>query len=563
MPDDEARSELFAFSDRCVQAAAERDPMLATSLGVKGFDHLLPRFDAARYADDAAALAGELAALRALEPTDDVDRICRAVLEERLEARLGMLRTGEVARTFGVISSPLGSIRQVFELMRRDTGDDLEVIAVRLGAVRAALASWREHLDELAATGALPARRHVLGVAAQARGYAGGAFAGFVGRLDATARREALERAAADADAACGELADTLDALAPTATEVEGCGPARYPQRLRYFNGADLDVAELYAWGWADLRRLNDRMWELAATLAPGAVRLGDVAVVLDADDARTVVGTDALLARLESFTQATTDALDGVHFDIDPRVRRCDARLAPDGSAAAPYYIGPSEDFTRPGITWFPTLGRTRFNWWRLVSTWYHEAVPGHHLQEGVAVCARDRLSRFQRTEAWTSGYGEGWALYAERLMEELGGFTDPGDELGYLEGQALRAARVVVDLGLHLGLEAPADLGELGALGDCSSRVWTPEMAVALLEERALQDHEYATSEVDRYLCWPGQATSYKVGERVWLATREDARTRLGSRFSLKSFHAHALRLGPMGLDPFRDELARWDGD
>ena len=145
---------------------------------------------------------------------------------------------------------------------------------------------------------------------------------------------------------------------------------------------------------------------------------------------------------------------------------------------------------------------------------------------------------------------------------MEELGAFTDPGDELGYLEGQGLRAARIVVDMGLHLGYDAPEDLGVLGDLGDCSGKRWTPEMAVALLVERAILDPEFAASEVDRYLAIPAQATSYKAGERVWLATRAAARERLGAAFSLKAFHAHALALGPMGLDPFQTELARWDG-
>src|ERR1019366_2928334 len=196
-------------------------------------------------------------------------------------------------------------------------------------------------------------------------------------------------------------------------------------------------------------------------------------------------------------------------------------------GSAAAPYYITPSEDLSRPGTTWYPTLGRTRFPWWRIASTWYHEGVPGHHLEGAGSLLLADRLSRFQRLEAWVSGY---------------------------LEGQSLRAARIVVDLGLHLGFHAPSDLGTLGALGDCSNKPWSPEMAVALLEERAITGHEMAVSEVDRYLSTPGPAISYKVGERVWLASRADARARLGEHFDLKRFHAYALGLGPMGLDPFR---------
>jgi uncharacterized protein (DUF885 family) len=192
----------------------------------------------------------------------------------------------------------------------------------------------------------------------------------------------------------------------------------------------------------------------------------------------------------------------------------------------------------------------------------WYHEAVPGHHLQIATALLQAERLSRFHRLDGMISGYGEGWALYAERLMDELGGYADPGDEMGYLAAQALRAARIVIDLGLHLELAAPDDLGELGELGDCSGKTWDPEMAVALLEEWAIQPNDFATSEVDRYLSIPGQATSYKVGERVWLDVREAARGRFGEGFDLKRFHAHSLELGPMGLDPFRAEMANWDG-
>jgi uncharacterized protein (DUF885 family) len=561
--DTQARSALFAFSDRFVEEYAGRDPMLATSLGVPGYDHLLPEFTSERFQEDADFTEASLATLRAIEPTDDVDRIAKAVMDERLSDTAELERSGEYARRFGTILSPISSIRQVFELMRRESAEDAVVIATRLRAVRPALASWREGLADVAGRHELPARRHVLGVAEQAETYARGAFSTFAAGLRVAAVPHDLADAARDADAACGELATHLrEELAPRATSVEACGPERYPKWLRHYNGIALDLDELYAWGWADLRRINDRMWELAAELAPGAIRLADVAATVDGDDARAIFGTDALLARLEAFTQATVDQLDGVHFDIDERIRRCDARLAPEGSSAAPYYIAPSEDLTRPGTTWFPTLGRTRFPWWRSASTWYHESVPGHHLQDATILLASDRLTRFQRTLAWTSGNGEGWALYAERLMEELGQFADPADELGYLEGQGLRAARIVVDLGLHLGFPAPADLGELGGLGDCSSKPWTPQMAVALLEERAITEHEVAVSEVDRYLAIPGQATSYKVGERVWLQAREDARSRLGDRFDLKGFHSFALRLGPMGLEPFRAELARWDG-
>jgi uncharacterized protein (DUF885 family) len=216
-------------------------------------------------------------------------------------------------------------------------------------------------------------------------------------------------------------------------------------------------------------------------------------------------------------------------------------------------YYTGPSEDFSRPGRTWYPTQGRTTFPLWGEVSTCYHEAVPGHHLQVATTRYLRDRLDRFQRTIGWNSGYGEGWALYAERLMGELGYLEDPAFELGMLRAQAMRAMRVVVDIGLHLEKAIPK--GERYHPGE----VWTPELALPFVLERSGYPESFMQSEVDRYLGWPGQAISYKVGERVWLRARDAARARAGAAFDLKRFHTEALELGPLGLDQLDEELAK----
>ncbi|HLK45309.1 MAG TPA: DUF885 domain-containing protein, partial [Acidimicrobiales bacterium] len=394
-----------------------RDPITATNLGVRGYDHLLPTYTSERWASDAEFMKATLAGLATVPVGDDLDRICAAVITERLECGYALASTGEPARTWGVLTSPVSDVRQVFELMADETEDDRATIEARLRQVRPCLASWREGLDDLATRGELPPRRHVLGVASQAAVYAEGAYERFVHGRAGAPTDDALEQAARDADAACGEVAEFLRGLAPKATEHEPCGAERHGRWAQYFTGAALDLHELYEWGWQDLTRINARMWELAADLLPGATSLAAVAAHCDADDAGAVFGTDALLERLESFTQDAVRSLNGVHFDIDPSVQRCDARLAPEGSAAAPYYIAPTEDLSRPGTTWYPTLGRDRFPWWRIASTWYHEAVPGHHLQHAVSLLASDRLSRYQQSEAWTSGYGEGWALYAERL--------------------------------------------------------------------------------------------------------------------------------------------------
>jgi uncharacterized protein (DUF885 family) len=161
--------------------------------------------------------------------------------------------------------------------------------------------------------------------------------------------------------------------------------------------------------------------------------------------------------------------------------------------------------------------------------------------------------LSRFQRN-TFVSGHGEGWALYAERLMDELGFFANDEYRLGYLYAQAFRAARVVIDTGAHCGLPIPTDStwhpGEH----------WTPELMLEFLSARSSSDDAFNRSEIDRYLGWPAQAISYKLGERVWLDLRDEAKSRLGSTFDIRAWHAHGLRLGNLGLDLLKQEMVRF---
>jgi len=560
------RSEMFEFADGYVEAEAARDPMFATYIGVAGHDDRLNDFsmDAARESLD--AVRAGLSALEVIEVTDAVDQVAHAVMVERLEAVRGLLEGYEFVTTVAEINSPVGNVRQVFELMPTSSADDAQVIRRRLDAVEAAMSSWREGLEEAADAGHTAPRRHALGIAEQAATHAHGAYASFARRVASAcgvdAEASGLSGAALVAQDALGETGEWLrEEYAPRCREEDAAGPDRYALWSSYFSGTDVDFDELYGWGVDELRRIHDRMVGLGQRLAPEATDLVQVAEVLDRDDAGAVVGEDALVTRLQSFIDTAVSTLNGVHFDIDPRVQRCDARIAPEGSAAAAYYIGASEDLTRPGTTWFPTLGETRFPWWRIASTWYHESVPGHHLQDATIVLKRDELSRFQRSMAWTSGVGEGWALYAERFMDDLGAFS-PADEFGYLSGQALRAARIVVDLGLHLGYPIPDGFDD--AIGEAGSRGqrWTHERAVALVERWAIETHAYAVSEVDRYLGVPAQAITYKLGERTWMGVRDDARQRLGGAFDLKEFHAAALGIGPMGLAPFVDLMGRWRG-
>ena len=544
------RSEIFAISDEYIDALGRMSPMSATALGIPGYDHLLDDLSIAAETKAADYRREVLARVNAMEPIDDIDRIAREVLIERIESSLKLFDSKEAFITYGPIANPVANIRSTFTLMSTEGDEAIANITARLLAMGSALDSWKSTIEDMQALGKGTARRQVLGVAQQLTVYGSGGYADMARSIDPDKKYPDLHLAALSAEAASLSMAAWMrDVHAPRSLDVDAVGAQRYAPWARFFTGADLDLRSTYEWGIEDLNQINARMYKAAEKLGLAGKSLKEVAEYCETAELHSLQGEEALLAKLIEFTEQAIARLDGVYFDIDPRIKFCDARIAPEGSAAAPYYMPPSEDLVRPGTTWYPTLGHTRFNFWHIASTWYHEAVPGHHLQCATATIEKDRLTRFQRTEAWISGYGEGWALYAERFMDELGAFEDPAFELGYLSGQALRAARIIVDIGMHCGYE------------DFEGKVWDADSAFNLLVERALLAPDFAKSEVDRYLGWPGQAISYKVGERVWLRVREDAKARLGDNFDIKAWHNYALKIGPMGLDPFEREMATFN--
>jgi uncharacterized protein (DUF885 family) len=538
--------------DNFMEEGIKLTPIGATMLGVPGLDDQLDDFSMVGQEKQADLARRTLAAIQSETPVNEYDRIARDVAVERLSSELKLSETLESNILFNLIASPVTRVRQVFEMMNKENPATISNVIKRLNAIEGAFNGWKSSLEFAAQKGKVNSRRQVLATVGQLETFSKGAFAAVAAKFDSSGSNAELLNAAKNAEKACAELAIWLrDVYAPKSAPHDGVGEERYKMWARHFTGADLDLRDTYEWGIEQLNIINERMWVAAKKLYPDAKTLREVADRLDNDPRYTVEGEEELLKRLREFITKAVERLDGKEFDIDPRIKNCEARLAPEGSASAAYYMGPSEDLSRPGTTWFPTMGRKVFGWWNIVSTWYHEAVPGHHLQVATTKINTERLNRFQRNRVWVSGYGEGWALYAERLMDELGAFEDPGYEMGYLSAQGLRAARIVVDIGMHCGYK------------DFDGEVWNAESAFKLLHERALLDEISARSEVDRYLGWPGQAISYKVGERFWMECRESAKQRLGAKFELKKFHSFALNLGPMGLDPFQREMALWDGN
>ncbi|MFC8012254.1 DUF885 domain-containing protein [Streptomyces cinereoruber] len=552
-------------ADDHVDALVALDPITGTYLGVRESAGLLPDFSPAGREAVADLARRTLARLDAAERTPgadgDAERRCARLLRERLTAELAVHEAEEGLCTVSNMRSPAHSVRIAFTVMPTETEEDWTAVASRLRAVPAALEGYRSSL-------ALGLERKLFGgpratatFVGQLTEWAGGGerpgwfeeFAAAAPDALPAGLRAELAAAGEEATAAVGALRDWMrDVYAPAvAGAPDTVGRERYRRWSRFFNGTDLDLDQAYAYGWSEYHRLLGEMRTEAERILPGA---GPWEALAHLDEHGThIEGVDEVRDWLQRLMDEAVEALDGTHFELAERVRRVESRIAPPGGAAAPYYTGPSEDFSRPGRTWLPVDGTTRFPVYDLVSTWYHEGVPGHHLQSAQWVHVADRLSRYQATIGKVSANMEGWALYAERLMDELGFLPDAERRLGYLDAQMMRACRVVVDIGMHLGLEIPADSpfrpGER----------WTPELAQEFFQLHSSRPPAFVESEMTRYLSVPGQAIGYKLGERAWLLGRANARAAHGEAFDAKAWHMAALSLGPLGLDDLVDEISR----
>ncbi len=555
------------IADRYVDAVCELDPIVATSLGARPGDDRLPDPSPAGLeaeADLARTTMAELDAALAADPAladDPLERGCARLLRERLGAELAAHEAGEGLRALSNLFSPVHSIRQVFSLMPAATEEDWAVIGRRMARVPEAYRGFRESLEEGARRELFVAPRQVRTVVEQLDEWlAGPYYAGFVASGPESLRPD-LDRAARAADEAVAEIRDYLrDDYGPrTEGTPDAVGRERYAVAVRRWTGSDLGAGqgleEAYEWGWGEHRRILAEQRIEAEKLLPGSTPMEAMRWL--GTNGPAVEGVEEIRIRLQAMMDEAIADLDGTHFDLAEPVRTVEAMIAPPGSAAAPYYTRPAQDFSRPGRTWLPTLGRTRFPLWDLVSIWYHEGVPGHHLQLAQWAYVSGQLSTYQTSLGSVGANVEGWALYAERLMDELGYFPEPGVRLGYLDAQQLRSVRVVIDIGMHLGLPVPDDAE--GSLADHRGRPWTPDLARAFLGENSGADLAFLDSELVRYLGIPGQAISYKLGERAWLDGREAARRARGADFDLKAWHMAALSQGSLGLDDLAAELAR----
>ncbi len=549
-------SPVDAVAEAHVEKSLALSPSLALYLGLdgaEGFDDYSPAGLAAKH-DLTVQTLQRLAEAEQTDELDDVDLVTLDAMRERLSVDRDHYEAGLEHSSLNVIASPLQEIRDAFDLLPTQTIENWETVGTTMAAVPTSVAGYQESLSLARSRGQVAARIQIERVIAQAEDLAepGSSFDKLVAGATTVpdSLRLQLESHAEAARGSFGRLAQFLRSeLLPDAPENEACGREIYALCSRDFLGAEVDFEETYAWGLDELARIDAEQREVAAMIDPDA-DLFDVMDQLNRDPRRTLHGTEALREWMQQVADEAITELGRSHFDIPEPVRTIECMIAPSTTGGI-YYTGPTDDFSRPGRMWWSVPeGVTEFATWQEKTTVYHEGVPGHHLQIGQATYVSDTLNRWRRLMCWVSGHGEGWALYAERLMADLGYLDDPADRLGMLDSQRLRAARVVLDIGFHLGLEAPKSLG---------GGIWDREKAWQFLTDNVAMDRSFLAFELDRYLGWPGQAPSYKIGQRLWEQFRDEAKTQQGTDFDLKAFHTKALRLGSVGLDTLGRAMRR----
>ncbi len=544
----------FEIADAFTEAWSDLSPLSATYHGVVGRDDRNGDLSPAGQEERIELIRSTKRQLSSHTGTGPAETHAARVLDAWLDERIESHEDGKWKRDLNHVASPFQGLKMVYDLMPRNGAAAWANITARLDGFGAALDGYRQCLQVGLDEGDTAARRQVESVIEQARAAASADSSLMSFPREADAGGGDAERVASAQESACAAMTDFASWLEtnylPSARESDSVGHDRYVQGAEEFLGLRIDPLETYEWGWDEVHRLMEDMSQTAAVIESGS-SVAEVIELLDTDPDRSAPDHQAFAGFVKDIQRTAVEQLAGEHFEVPDALREVDVNIAPPGGALGAWYNGPAEDFSRPGSIWYAPGERVRIPYWQEVSTAYHEGFPGHHLQVGIALMSKESMSRFHRIYIWYSGAGEGWALYAERLMDELGYFEKPEYRLGLLASQLFRATRVVVDIGTQLELtvpeHAPIHAGE----------TWNYDVAVDYMHEIGLQAQDMAESEVKRYLGWWGQAISYKVGEREILDIRDEAKARDGAAFDRKAFHRQMLEAGAIRLDQLRETM------
>jgi uncharacterized protein (DUF885 family) len=316
-------------------------------------------------------------------------------------------------------------------------------------------------------------------------------------------------------------------------------GKAQYAYLVKSSTTTDMTPDEVHALGLSEVKRIRQAIEGIRQQVG-FAGDLKAFFAYVDTDPKFFPYKTDeAVLAGFQTIYQTMKPQLPSL-FNMVPKtafeIRPVEKYLAASSSA---YYMPGTPDGSRPGVFYFPVLDAAKYSYWGMEDLFLHEAIPGHHYQislqnENTALPAFQQIGNY-------GAYTEGWGLYAESLGKALGLYTDPFQALGRYQGEMHRAIRLVVDTGIH-------------------QKGWTREQAIQYsLANEPIGEAE-AIQEIERYIAWPGQAVSYKIGELKIRTIRQKAEKALGNRFDIRAFHDQVLKDGPMPLAIFEAKMDSW---
>ncbi len=553
MTDD--RTAVDALADHFWEAILELDPVTATFYGDERFaDRLEDPSPAgrAKVRELMTRTAAEAAAIP-VEGLSTEERITRDMLQVIGELRVEEDDQGlHQLRVVDQMNGPQQLMPQLTQFQPVDTPERLEAFIARLRAYPAFMAANADILREGLGTGltapsivtertiaqiermlAIPISEAIIPGSVQ------GASDADRERIRDIVRDEVYPADAAFLETLRGEYRHA-------SREEPGIwsapnGEAIYRTAIRSWTTLEMDPREIHQIGLDEIETIEDERREIAR-----AAGFGDDSAAyrasLDADDANTPKTKDELVQRAtEDIERAMAAA--PKYFGTLP-IAGCDVRPVEEykeKDAPFAYYYPPAADGSRDGIYYANGYDLVSRKYTKLASTTYHEAAPGHHFQIALEM-ENPRLNTFRRLGSRMVGgaYVEGWGLYSERLADEMGLYRSEGERFGMLDAQAWRAARLVVDTGLH-------------------ALRWERQRSIDFLLNAGLSETD-AVIETDRYICWPGQALTYKLGQRQIEKLRREISERDGDRFDLREFHDQVLGHGSLPLATLARELPTW---
>ena len=312
-------------------------------------------------------------------------------------------------------------------------------------------------------------------------------------------------------------------------------GDAYYAATVRRYTTLDLDPRDIHRVGLDQIERLSEEYRELAGPVLGTTELDGIFSRLRDDPELRHRAGADVISACEVAFDRARAGM--ATWFGRLPSV---DCNVEPTESGPLAFYFAPATDGSRPGTFFMNTGEPSRWGRFEIECTSFHEGIPGHHLQIGIAQELGDAVPEFRRHN-YIAAFSEGWGLYSERLADEMGLYSGPMERIGMLAADSMRACRLVVDTGLH-------------ALG------WSRQRAVDYMVANSPLAVGAVRAEIDRYVCDPGQALSYMVGRIEIERLRTTARGALGDRFDIREFHDTVLGSGDVPLPVLRDVVNTW---